>query len=170
MIVFILTTLIFAIFGFILSMTLSYTNIGIYYYTSLSLFSICVYVFLPRILSQLSNILLFYTLIIIFCYTIYTSESASLQPTGLIFVLALVAGLNHSFIYITMIMIITSVVMNILFSLVTDVDLQEMNAYVQSFSTAVNIFSALVWSAYVYLQELDKKTQFVNGHRIVRNY
>ena len=84
--------------------------------------------------------------------------------------LALVAGLNHSFIYITMIMIITSVVMNILFSLLTDLDLQEMNAYVQTFSTAVNIFSALVWSAYVYLQELDKKTQFVNGHRIVRNY
>lgn len=51
MIVFILTTLIFAIFGFILSMTLDYTNIGIYYYTSLSLFSICVYIFLPRILS-----------------------------------------------------------------------------------------------------------------------
>lgn len=45
-----------------------------------------------------------------------------------------------------------------------------MNAYVQSFSTSVNIFSALVWSAYVYLQELDKKTQFVNGHRNVRTY
>ena len=50
MIVFIVTTLIFAIFGFILSMTLEYTNIGIYYYTSLSLFSIAVYAFLPRIL------------------------------------------------------------------------------------------------------------------------
>lgn len=120
MIVFIVTTLIFGIFGFILSMTMDYTNIGIYYYTSLSLFSIVVYAFLPRVLSQLSNILLFYTLIIIFCYTIYTSESESLQPTGLIFVLALVAGLNHSFIYITMIMIVTSVIMNILFSLVTD--------------------------------------------------
>ena len=71
-----------------------------------------------------------------------------------------------------MIMIITSVVMNILFSLVTvtDENIHEMNAYVQTFSTSVNIFSALVWSAYVYLQELDKKTQFVNGHRIVRNY
>ena len=66
MIVFIVTTLIFAIFGFILSMTMQYTNIGIYYYVSLSLFSIGVYIFLPRILSQLSNILLFYTLIIIF--------------------------------------------------------------------------------------------------------
>lgn len=170
MIVFILTTLIFSIFGFILSMTLEYTNIGIYYYTSLSIFSIGVYVCLPRILAQLSNILLFYTVIIIFCYTIYTSESESLQPTGLIFVLALVAGLNHSFIYITMIMIITSVMMNIFFSLVTDQNQKELNAYVRTFSTAVNIFSALVWSAYVYLQELDKKTQFVNGHRIVRNY
>lgn len=51
MIVFILTTLIFTIFGFILSMTLEYTNIGIYYYVSLSLFSIGVYVCLPRILA-----------------------------------------------------------------------------------------------------------------------
>ena len=69
-----------------------------------------------------------------------------------------------------MTMIICSVVMNILFSLVTDPQIAQMNTYQQTFSTAVNIFSALVWSAYVYLQELDKKTQFVNGHRIVRNY
>ena len=27
-----------------------------------------------------------------------------------------------------------------------------------------------MWSAYVYMQELEKKTQFVNGHRKVRNF
>lgn len=120
MVVFIVTTLFFGMFGLMLSITIGYTNIGIYYYTSLSLFSIVVYILLPKLLTQLSNLLLFYTLIIIFCYTIYTSESESLQPTGLIFVLALVAGLNHSFIYITMLMIVTSVLMNILFSLVSE--------------------------------------------------
>ena len=119
MLVFIITTLLFGVFGLILSMSLDYTNIGIYYYVALSAFSIIVYYILPKITTYLSNILLFYTVIIIFCYTIYTSESESLQPTGLIFVLALVAGLNHSYIYITMVMIIVSVMMNIFFSFLT---------------------------------------------------
>lgn len=122
MLVFIVTTLLFGLFGLILSLTLDYTNIGIYYYVALSIFSIMVYYILPRVTNYLSNILLFYTVIIIFCYTIYTSESESLQPTGLIFVLALVAGLNHSYIYITMIMILISVMMNIFFSFLTESD------------------------------------------------
>lgn len=78
MIVFIITTLLFGLFGVILSMSFDYTNIGIYYYISLSLFSIIVYWILPRVTTYLSNILLFYTVIIIFCYTIYTAESESL--------------------------------------------------------------------------------------------
>jgi K+-sensing histidine kinase KdpD len=78
MIVFIITTLLFGMFGVILSMTLDYTNIGIYYYISLSIFSIIVYQILPRVTTYLSNILLFYTVVIIFCYTIYTAESESL--------------------------------------------------------------------------------------------
>ena len=28
----------------------------------------------------------------------------------------------------------------------------------------------MVWSGYVYIQELEKKTQFVNGHKRVRSY
>jgi hypothetical protein len=119
MLVFIITTLLFGIFGLILSLTLNYTNIGIYYYSALSFFSVIVYYILPRITTYLSNVLLFYTVIIIFCYTIYTSESESLQPTGLIFVLALVAGLNHSYIYITMVMIVVSAMMNIFFAFLT---------------------------------------------------
>jgi hypothetical protein len=119
MVVFIITTLLFGVFGLILSLTLNYTNIGIYYYSALSFFSVIVYYILPRITTYLSNVLLFYTVIIIFCYTIYTSESESLQPTGLIFVLALVAGLNHSYIYITMVMIVVSAMMNIFFAFLT---------------------------------------------------
>lgn len=170
MLVFIITTFLFGVFGLVLSLTADYTNIGIYYYVSLSLFSVIVYNILPRITTFLSNVLLFYTVIVIFCYTIYTSESESLQPTGLIFVLALVAGLNHSFIYITMIMILVSVMMNIFFSFLTEKDYEQLSTYVSTFNTFVRIFSAVVWSAYVYVQELEKKTQFVNGHRRVRNF
>lgn len=160
MLVFIVTTLLFGLFGFTLTLTDDYTNIGIYYYTALSVFSIVVYNILPLVTSYISNILLFYTVIVIFCYTIYTSESESLQPTGLIFVLALVAGLNHSYIYITMLMIIISVMMNIFFSFLTETDNENLkgNTYVSTFNTFVRIFTGLVWSQYVYIQELEKKT------------
>jgi hypothetical protein len=170
MIVFIITTLLFGLFGVSLSLTLDYTNIGIYYYISLSVFSIIVYYILPRVTTYLSNILLFYTVIIIFCYTIYTAESESLQPTGLIFVLALVAGLNHSFIYITVLMILISVIMHIFFSFLTEDAKEQLSTFVKSFSTIVWVFTCLVWSSYVYVQELEKKTQFVNGHKRVRNF
>lgn len=158
MIVFIITTLLYAVFGLILSMTQDYTNIGIFYYVALSIFSIIVYQILPRVTNYLSNVLLFYTVVVIFCYTIYTSESESLQPTGLIFVLALVAGLNHSFIYITMAMILISVMMNIFFSFLAETESQTLSTYVQTFNTFVRIFTAFVWSGYVYSQELEKKT------------
>ena len=170
MIVFIITTLLYGVFGLILSMTANYTNIGIFYYVALSIFSIIVYQILPRVTNYLSNVLLFYTVVVIFCYTIYTSESESLQPTGLIFVLALVAGLNHSFIYITMAMILISVMMNIFFSFLAESESETLSTYVQTFNTFVRIFTAFVWSGYVYSQELEKKTQFVNGHRKVRNF
>ena len=170
MVVFIITTLLFGLFGLILSLTLNYTNIGIYYYSALSFFSMIVYCILPRITTYLSNVLLFYTVVIIFCYTIYTSESESLQPTGLIFVLALVAGLNHSYIYITMVMIVVSVLMNIFFAFLTLSDYDQLSTFEQTFSTFVRIFTAIVWSGYVYIQELEKKTQFVNGHRKVRSF
>lgn len=158
MLVFILTTLLFGLFGLTLSLTFNYTNIGIWYYMALSVFSICVYWILPKVTTYLSNIILFYTVIVIFCYTIYTSESESLQPTGLIFVLALVAGLNHSYIYITIVMILLSVMMNIFFSFLTVTDKQQISTFVSTFNTTVRIFTGIVWSAYVYIQELEKKT------------
>ena len=170
MMVFIVTTLLFGLFGLSLSLTINYNNIGIYYYVALSLFSIIVYYVLPRVTTYLSNVILFYTVIVIFCYTIYTSESESLQPTGLIFVIALVAGLNHSYIYITIVMILLSVLMNIFFSFLTVKDKEQLGTFVSSCSTTVRIFTGVVWSAYVYIQELEKKTQFVNGHRKVRNF
>jgi hypothetical protein len=78
MIVFIVTTMVFGILGIIIEISNSVRNIGYFYYLSLSIFSIVVYKVLPIFVSYLSNILLFYTLIIIFCYSIYTAESESL--------------------------------------------------------------------------------------------
>lgn len=78
LIVFILNTMVFSILGLILSFIINYTNIGIIYYISLSVFSIAVYMILPKVTKYLSNLLLFYTVIIIFCYTIYTSRNESL--------------------------------------------------------------------------------------------
>ena len=31
-------------------------------------------------------------------------------------------------------------------------------------------FTGIVWSAYVYMQEFEKKSQYLNGHRMVRNH
>jgi hypothetical protein len=76
--VFIANALLFTLFGLSLSISERSVNIGTYYYAALSLFSIVVVCILPRITNYISNILLFYTIVIIFCYTIYTSESESL--------------------------------------------------------------------------------------------
>jgi hypothetical protein len=78
MIVFIITTMIFSIFGLILYTTIDFTNIGIYYYLALSISTIVIYQVLPYLTTYISNFLLIYTIIVIFCYTIYTSESSSL--------------------------------------------------------------------------------------------
>jgi len=80
------------------------------------------YQLLPRLYLYLSKTLLCYTVIVIFCYTIYTSGSESLQPAGLIFVLALVAGLNHSYIFPTITMIMGSVAMFNFFSFLAEDD------------------------------------------------
>lgn len=78
MAVFIITTIVFSIFGFILSMSIEFTNVGIYYYMGLSIFTLVIYYVLPNVTFYVSNILLFYTIIVIFCYTIYTSNDMSL--------------------------------------------------------------------------------------------
>jgi hypothetical protein len=78
MFVFIVTTLIFSFFGLVLYLIIDFTNIGIYYYLGLSLFTLAIYHLLPQLTNYISNFLLFYTIVVIFCYTIYTSEDSSL--------------------------------------------------------------------------------------------
>ena len=65
--------------------------------------------------------------------------------------------------------------MHIFFSfLKEETDISEAegtyNSFIKSFNTVVWVFTSLVWSSYVYIQELEKKTQFVNGHKRVRQF
>lgn len=106
---------------------------------------------------------------VIFCYTFYTSVDSSLQPTGLIFVLALVAGLNHSFIYPTVGMILASVLMHIFFSFLDEFE-GGVGNFNNTYRASLWIFVSVVWSVYVYMQELEKKTSFVSGHKKVRSF
>ena len=67
MLVFILTTVVFSIFGLILTLSIDFTNIGIYYYLGLSLLTFLIYYVLPKFTVYVSNVLLFYTVVVIFC-------------------------------------------------------------------------------------------------------
>lgn len=67
-------------------------------------------------------------------------------------------------------MILLSVMMYIFFSFLTETSLGQLNSFVTSISTVIWIFTALVWSSYVYAQELDKKYQFVNVYSRVRSF
>lgn len=170
LILFIVTTMIFSIFGGVLLIFQNYTNIGIYYYLGLSFFSFVMYQLLPRLYNYLSRTLLFYTIVVIFCYTIYTSGSESLQPAGLIFVLALVAGLNHSYIFPTILMIMISVLLFNFFSFLVEDEGIVNSTLVQFMRGFVWVFTGIIWCVYVYMQEYEKKSQFVNGIRKVKSY
>ena len=74
-IVFIYTSVLFAILGIAITLIKGQTNIGIYYYVALFVLSIIIYYALPSISTYLSNTILIYTTIVIFCYTIYSSQS-----------------------------------------------------------------------------------------------
>ena len=170
MVVFIITTMIFSVFGLILYTTIDFTNIGIYYYLALSITTIMIYQVLPFLTTYISNFLLIYTIIVIFCYTIYTSESSSLKPTGLIFVLALVAGLNHSFIYPTVAMILGSLLMHVFFSVLGKFENDDSDGFNDTYRAILWVFVSIVWSVYVYMQELEKKTSYVSGNKKVRYF
>jgi len=67
-------------------------------------------------------------------------------------------------------MIMGSVAMFNFFSYLEEDDGILNSGLIQFNRTFVWFFTGIVWSAYVYMQELEKKTQFVNGHRKVRNF
>lgn len=127
-----------------------FTNVGIIYYLALSFISFMTLLILPYIKIYISRLLFAYTIIIIGCYTVYTSESQSLQPCGLIFVLAYVAGLNHSYVYPTMIMILASVLMFVFFSLVSS-EFEQLKSTISGYRSLMWIITGLCWSIYVYL-------------------
>ena len=70
-------------------------------------------------------------------------------------------------------MIWLSVLMYVLFSYQTadsKEQLKETTSFAYTFNYTVWLFTSMVWSSYVYIQELEKKTQFVNGHKRVKSY
>jgi len=149
LIIFIVTTALFSFIGLILWLTIDFTNIGIIYYLILSALSCIVLIALPLVKQYISKLLLAYTVVVIACYTIYTSESQSLQPCGLIFVLGYVAGLNHSYVYPTISMIILSVIMFIFFSFVSS-EFSEIGTTISGYRSGMWILTGLCWALYVY--------------------
>lgn len=143
-------TSIFSLFGLILYLTINFTIVGIYYYLGLCIFTIIIYYIFPNLTNYMSSSLMIYTLILIFYYSIYTTNDSSLQPTGLLFVLALVAGLNHSFIYPTMIIILVSVLVYIFFSL-TNQQNNSTSSFENLFKTCTWFFGGVLWSVNVYM-------------------
>lgn len=82
--------------------------------------------------------------------------------------LAFVAGLNHSYVYPTIIMIMASVFMFVFFSLVSS-DFEKLESTISGFRSVMWILTGLCWSLYVYFQELEKRIQFVKSYSKVRN-
>lgn len=55
-----------------------FTNVGIYYYLVLSVFSAVILFLIPHAKQHISKLLLAYTIVVIAAYTVYTSGSESL--------------------------------------------------------------------------------------------
>jgi hypothetical protein len=73
--IFIATTLLYATFGIYIFFYVNVSNVGIIYYPLLSAFSLVMLGLLPVIKIYISKLLLAYTVVVIGCYTVYTSES-----------------------------------------------------------------------------------------------
>jgi hypothetical protein len=66
-------------------------------------------------------------------------------------------------------MILASVLMHIFFSFLGEFE-GGTNSFNNTYRSSLWIFVAIVWSVYVYMQELEKKTSYVSGHKKVRNF
>ena len=73
MLIFIATTLMFALFGSFLWFFIEFSNVGIIYYIILSALTMLILLMIPYMKQHISKLLFMYTIIIIGCYTVYTS-------------------------------------------------------------------------------------------------
>lgn len=115
LIIFVLKTFLYFLLGVLIALTEENYNIGIYYYFFLSLFSGVILLIMNKMLNYLSNLVLIYTLISVSCYSIYTTSGEVLHPTGLFFVATMVACLNHSFVYPTILIIMVGIFFQVFF-------------------------------------------------------
>ena len=115
LIVFVFKTFCYFLLGVSIALTKDNVNIGIYYYLFLAIFSAIILVIMNKVLNYLSNLVLIYTLISVSLYSIYTTSGEVLHPTGLFFVSTMVACLNHSFVYPTMLIILIGIFFQVFF-------------------------------------------------------
>jgi hypothetical protein len=66
-------------------------------------------------------------------------------------------------------MILGSVLMHIFFSFLDEFE-GSTTSFNNTYRAILWIFVSIVWSVYVYMQELEKKTSFVSGHKKVRSF
>ena len=115
LIIFVIKTFLYFLVGVLIAVTENTYNIGIYYYFFLAVFTGVILLVMNRLLNYLSNLVLIYTIISVSCYSIYTTSGEVLHPTGLFFVATMVACLNHSFVYPTILINMVGIFFQIFF-------------------------------------------------------
>lgn len=70
-----------------------------------------------------------------------------------------------------MLVIVLSAVIYLIYNFTTTGTTEDpKNDFYITVNMTEHILAALLWISYVYLQEFDKKSQFISGHRRVRNF
>lgn len=93
-----ITCFVFCLLGLVRTLTSDFNSISIFYYLIVGIVTIVLKQIVDRFPKYFSVLTLLFQMFITLCFTIYSSKSETLQPNGLIFVMALVAGLSFSYI------------------------------------------------------------------------
>lgn len=168
LIVFTVVCLVYTVCGVVGWLTDGIVNPGTFYYLGNGIMTVLLLVLLPKVSNYISNVTLVFSIIVIVCFTVYTTHSETLQPNALNFIFAFIACLNLNYAFLTMTLILLSALVCI------SVKFLQMTLQKDQVSFGVSmvdfILLSLLWSSYIYIQEFDKKSQFLSGHRRVRNF
>ena len=158
------TTLTFSILGVIRYYLEDYKSTSLMILCGLTIFSVIIYLILPTVVSYLGNVMLVYIMIIIFTNIIMSINSNPLIPIGFYFVLVLMTGLSQTPIHVTICLLVASTLIDNMFIMLSE------RASNYSFHMMAKFLQSILLCIYVYYQELEKKTKFQSGHKLVRNY
>lgn len=165
-------SLLFAIFGFVLTYFGVINQFAIYVNLIVALLSIVVSLTLPKNPQYLQNLILCYSLAIMVVYVIYTSQVNTLQRQGIFFATAIVAAINNSYILINLLMVVISILLTDYLQSIAVIasETNTTRQSLQQFSILLYLLGAIMWASFVYIQEYEKKIYFFNGYRKVRNF